>query len=655
MISNFSPRGRVMMIVALGSALIVSFQVYLVTSLNKSQINRIGPLASKGSSLEQDQEDHDQYSSKSKSKKPIPSLSILNSRTSEDNGACSALFPAFVSTTNAIWSSNLTRIIQASTDHDLPVNFITDMLQIVSPLQLQLGVHTLPRNYEPVQRAIEIVYARYKHVHSLDLANITTGSKNVADAIHDNIKISNESLIEPPPKLKILVMGGSVTAGVRCRELIDNPNNLDPKNRLFLRDFESQFDCAWPARLQHFINNIIGDVVEVRNVAVRGTDSSIGKTLLETNMIGPRPDIIINAFSTNDVGGKSFSAIQEFVRYVLRDEECQKPLLIHFFDVIPSDSKKMITVNRLAEKVHTLASYYGFGSVSYASVMRDVIYGDSAEYWFKPVGWNNRKKSSEEIHPQVGMHAVSAWTVGYYLLNLVTTYCSLEPEMQANATEVLRNHSANHKLSESLGTPRIFPGKPRLPPQHLPPVLTSSLTVGDLSGQWRTNETEDVKCMPIDEKDIKGCALNWVSGISTSPEKALEPFIVNNSGWSFIKDHGKLGLVPEGIKSTMTLEFHNSTHPIRSVTLMTMKSYGDRWTNSSVRVQAFEIQQNKIIEGFPLPIASIHVLGFHDSETSVSYKSTIPINIDAIKSSLQLTVELVGGSTAKIMGLTVCS
>ena len=40
-----------------------------------------------------------------------------------------------------------------------------------------------------------------------------------------------------------------------------------------------------------------------------------------------------------------------------------------------SDSKNMITFNQLAEKVHTLASYYGLGLVSYTSVMRDVIYG----------------------------------------------------------------------------------------------------------------------------------------------------------------------------------------------------------------------------------------------------------------------------------------
>jgi len=109
-----------------------------------------------------------------------------------------------------------------------------------------------------------------------------------------------------------------------------------------------------------------------------------------------------------------------------------------------------------------------------------------------------------------------------------------------------------------------------------------------------------------------------------SPEEALSPFIVQNTGWSFVKDHGKLGLVPEGVNSTMILEFHSTTHPIHSVTVLTMKSYGDRQADSYVRVQTFELQRNLEMKS----IASIDILGFHDSEMSVSYKYSIPgVNI----------------------------
>ena len=80
-------------------------------------------------------------------------------------------------------------------------------------------------------------------------------------------------------------------------------------------------------------------------------------------------------------------------------------------------------------------------------------------------------------------------------------------------------------------------------------------------------------------------------------------------------DHSKLGLVAEGANSKMTLEFHNATHPIRSVMIMAMKSYGDKWTNSHVLVQAFEFQhQNNETMGHSpaLPVASMDSIpGFH--------------------------------------------
>ena len=590
----------------------------------------------------------------------FPGTSTSPSTSTSDGGdhhggstrsTCAALFPEFIPTTNSIWSRNLTRIAEATTDHDLSFAFMAEMLLIASPLRLQLGVEKLPgRDYEPVKRAIDIAYARYKYVQALDLADTASTTK---DEEHD------------PPKLQILVMGGSVTAGVRCRELIDNPVNLDPKNRLFLRDFEAHLDCAWPNRLQNFINNIIGDVVEVTNAALRASDSSIGQTMLEGNYMNTgmpsHPDIIINAFSTNDVGTvNGTSNLEEFVRYVLRDEQCQKPLLIHFMDKVGTQNSLISNVKLFAEKVHTMAKYYGFGSVSYTSVLDEVISADSQEYWFKPVGWNNRARNHEEGHPQLGMHVVSAWTVGYYLLNLVTTYCSLEP--------VILSNTGIHKPSELQGNQSqgIPPGKPKHAPSahKLPPALTSDLTVGQLSEKWSriSNDTQEVECTTAEDSSSKRCTFSWISGISKdSPEDTFAPFIVNNTGWSFVTDHAKLGLVAEGANSKMTLEFRNATHPIRSVMIMAMKSYGDRWNNSHVLVQAFEFQQNNETMGYsPLPLASMDIQGFHNSETSVSYKYSIPINIkDATPGStsngIGLTMELVGGSTAKIMGLSVCS
>jgi len=159
-----------------------------------------------------------------------------------------------------------------------------------------------------------------------------------------------------------------VTAGVHCRVLIDDPGNLDPKGARLLPDVDTHVDCAWPNRLQLFINNVIGDdVVEVTNAAVRATDSSIGKIVLEKYPMSDRPDIIINAYSTNDAMQENpFEFLQEFVRYVLRDEQCQTPLLVRFSDIMLPSRARIVAVHSFEQMVQTLASYYGFGSVSYS-------------------------------------------------------------------------------------------------------------------------------------------------------------------------------------------------------------------------------------------------------------------------------------------------
>ena len=123
---------------------------------------------------------------------PVPTIS---SSEGGYGGTCSALFPEFIPTTNSIWSSNLTRIAEATTDHELSFAFIAEMLLIASPLRLQLGVQTLPaRDYEPVKRAIDIAYARYKYVQAFDLANTTK-----ADEQQDQSKNRTSSQSSPPP------------------------------------------------------------------------------------------------------------------------------------------------------------------------------------------------------------------------------------------------------------------------------------------------------------------------------------------------------------------------------------------------------------------------------------------------------------------------
>jgi len=326
----------------------------------------------------------------------------------------------------------------------------------------------------------------------------------------------------------------------------------------------------------------------------------------------------------------------------------------------------------LSEKIQTLATYYGFGAASYVSVLGDVILGDPNEYWFKPVGWNTRQAyrnpaKENEVHPQVGMHIVSAWTIGYYLLNLARSQCGIEQEKAIIHNLLVHQPSNIDSSAGSILTPLLSldqklvpPGAPQFPPLSLnilPPPLTEDLTVRQYPLNLIKDEAKPARntlgkqeCTDI----VPYCSFTWISGVKTEIdiEKLWAPIIAINTGWSFQEEHSKVGLVPVCINSTIELAIPNMIDSSIIVTIMAMKSYGHKWANSIIHVDSF-VEENNILS----LKSSIDVLGFHEEQVSMSYVNTISVNINATKTrpkSLYLKITLIEGTTAKITGLTIC-
>jgi hypothetical protein len=170
-------------------------------------------------------------------------------------------------------------------------DFTAELLALVSP-RLSNAIHTTPRDYSIVRRILRKVEARYRYL-----------TQNV-------LKEGDE----PPPPIRIVVMGGSVTLGVRCKTGI--PGHGD-------KDFRY---CAWPHRLEVLLNQLFGvPMVEVTNEAVGMTNSNIGNILLKYDLLPSlqTADIIIHAYSTNDFfyGEDAFQSLQDFVRQVMKPPE----------------------------------------------------------------------------------------------------------------------------------------------------------------------------------------------------------------------------------------------------------------------------------------------------------------------------------------------
>ena len=623
-----------------------------------------------------------------------PATTVMTSSAKANrHPLCQSILPHPVPTAMDIWNQHILGILTNSrSPNDIRFNFhdfTTQLLQIVSP-RLPRSVKTTPFDWRPVENALTVAWERYQYLQL---------PKEERDKI---------SILEKQPRpLKILAMGGSVAVGRNCAAL---KGTLGFEWVLPLRE------CNWIARLDHFLNNFflgedknrVEQLIDVSKVAMGGTNTATGSVLWQYDLIPEKarsPDIVINAYSTNDMHvltmleaessnmtlrDKTFDVIQQYVRQVLGSKHCRSssdgsdnnnnkvmipPLLLHMDDYLGNEQVKIWETTELAQGVQVLANYYGFVSISYADVIREFVYGDTYETWFSSewwVGGEKDKKYERQIHPGMGMHISQIWVAAYNLLHLASSYCSMP-------TDVIR-HLGKNNITDyqaglwglpELGTQiEAVKGKPLPHPEGLPPELTQDLLLEDITSLWKSqSQSEKEPSNPATlcksnqgssaEATLKKCPFSWVSGLSLQQndvalvKKYFETQPSTWEGWE-LKNDEKIGFIPkkqtDGKNPRMVLDF---TYPqtIHSVTIFFMKSYGDTWENSELNAKIWSSVNN---EQYLLEERSI--LGTHDKKTSEMYTEEIILsNPSDAGEKIQLEVSLVGGTMFKIMGIVVCS
>ena len=197
--------------------------------------------------------------------------------------------------------------------------------------------------------------------------------------------------------------------------------------------FVQNRECTYSNRLQKFLDAFSGmpDLFQITKIAMGGTNTAVGSQVFDFDLLPEQAqdaDIVINGYATNDMhvlsvmealsnnktlGDYVFNMTQEFVRDVLKDDPCrEKPLLIHLDDYLGNEQREILSTMELSQAVQSLADYYGFNRISYANLVRDIVYGDTKEHWFSPEGWwpKGAKKMEREIHPGMGT-LVASWPV----------------------------------------------------------------------------------------------------------------------------------------------------------------------------------------------------------------------------------------------------
>ena len=571
--------------------------------------------------------------------------SVAAATVADNRSPYCAFVPNPVPSTVGLWNSMLNTIIQASKhekDHRFKLHYFTaQLLHLVSPDRLARSTMALPHDWTPVQRVMKTLHDRYLF--------LTQGAPQTR-------------------KLKILVMGGSLIVGANCRKVITDLN-LGIKMPVKL--------CVWPHRLETFLNKMLGgDYVEVHKIALGGTNTQTGFVMLDSNFLPDEakdPDIVINAYSTNDMHiltvlqaqegnqtlrDKVMEMTQDFVRSVMKDGPCA-PLLMIMDDYLGNEQREILHTTELSQATMVLANYYGFSSVSYGNVVRDIVYGDTHEYWISPEGWYDGNASdtmTREIHPGMGMHIITAWVAAFNMLHLAMTYCAIEPFVNAMTTV----DSDTERPYETIqGLPRMrntfaVPGKPKGRPAGLPPPLVKSLSLENVTKVWKAAKPVGALCHET-KSDEERCPFSWFSGLSDQGKNetyaqslfsVTNPYMTENTGWDINTLGKKLGIspIPDRKQPLMTMEFENIQ--LSTVTLFYMKSYGKNWDNSKIAVTV-TLDGKEFIRD--------ELVGIHDKETSETYTHRIdlPVSSTTIQNA-QVTLQHTGGLTFKIMGMAIC-
>jgi hypothetical protein len=373
-----------------------------------------------------------------------------------------------------VWIQNLETIHAASRledDHDyLRHDFTAQLLALVTP-RLEYAMKSWTKDWHLIDRLLHKAWLRYQY-----LVQQRRRQHERNTDMGDTHETDDENTMQTiPPPIQITVMGGSVTLGIQCHTGIPGHEYHDSTTKY----------CAWPHRLESMVNQFfgVGTLLQVTNEAVGATNTAVGRTILQYNVIPgllQHSDILLHAYSTNDAGHAAsptfFYTLQDFCRLVLQpppyrtkgtlqdailcqsekvshnhsnrssnsnsttttstDTEDarsttmtlhQRPLLIHIDDVLTPLYIPLRNYSPLPERVATLANYYGFVSLSYADMVRDYVLADPKETWFSTNEFPHGVYHFD-IHPGQGMHIAMAWMVAYAMLQLTTTFCTWNNE-----------------------------------------------------------------------------------------------------------------------------------------------------------------------------------------------------------------------------------
>ena len=566
----------------------------------------------------------------------------------EPHEICS-YFPTQPYTATRFWQKYIPRILDASKNPLIP-ELLTD--------EEDAKMHTLLEKTLTPSRMRRAV----RHMPTFSHATV----KNVVEILQKRIQDPKNN-----PPLRIAVFGGSVTIGTGCH---------GGKSR-------GNLNCAWPQRLELLLNQFANmEVVKVYNLGIGGTDSAVGSNIVKYWMYPPDlakvgPDVIINSYSTNEslppwnidpdadavtiVMDAARDRLQNFARIALQSKQCTvQPLVVHVDDYLGPLQVGLLGELSYNTAMTQIAKWYDLVGISYADVVRDIVYQDSDETFF------NKK----DVHYDHWAHQTIAWSVGFASLELLTNYC--DDEYYTRKTHQSKSGNGNATVDANTSTMKDVIKNNKL---FLPPPLTRELLLGNATAEFTAaldaahQSYIDMNCTSTDsvDEDKNPCIISWIASPGGYNGRLINGFMRKystvNNGWkteeSLAEGWGnKVGLIAAEANATFTLTFDKVEKDVKTVTLFFLRSYGEKWENSRAKFTISRGKENKDGDGGEsngdggvVIVSEEEISGVHNSSYSLTLPQTFDLSETVFKGeTINIKVDLISGSTFKIMGMMIC-
>ncbi|GFH44527.1 hypothetical protein CTEN210_01001 [Chaetoceros tenuissimus] len=484
-------------------------------------------------------------------------------------------------------------------------------------------------------------------------------------------------------QIRILILGGSVTAGHDCR-WPDWLGNDKPDQSNHQIPFHN---CAWPARFENLLNTLFGDVFHVDNLASGGASSVWGSMLLERRLFNDPdtiPDIIISAYSANDAkrndGTKPsdivYGHMQDLIQAAQDLQPCEHdlPLVImadDFYGDLPYQA------SRFSSYVYQLSQWSNLMAVSGSSVLRYKLLQElmDAETVHPLVN------SNFGIHLGMGFHMGMAWIMLFNFVNAFVSVCNDEHVgiNYLDETEIGKVGVNSTIAGDPNLLPSIVKGEPSA--KHFAHLDESLGTVADVSRHYQENVERRKKL--CENKDTIGkCTYSWFvnmagSGVSSKAEinDKMRPVLYDYEGWPSMRNAWwgkgtttahqvpKISWSAKRNGATFTMKLDNVTSSTKYVLLQTMKSYSDEWKGSKLQLVFSILRNGQVLKKDwythvdNSTVTAHYIDGYHKDKTSVYYPHRFPLpqNGADIGDTVIMNATLVGGSKFQISGISFCA